>query len=367
MSGHARLVRRAVTIAVVLTIALGSAAAGATHPGKPVKVVPTGCRFSSVVWTGGVARGFTQCGGLRHLHYVTGKGNTAFLRRVVHKQVWQMLDVADDGTATYLLYIGGRGHTQARLLIRSHTGKVKDQLLGPVYEHVGNYGSVVATKGKWWAVWTEPGRQSGLWQAHTMGSNTVAHLILTKTPGQIFSPDLTVLSSTTVGMVWSQGRYPGCDTIDWGRSSGAVSWTRSSNLRACGMHPAVSHGGGIWRIAWLNGGDVMFADHASGHWVKRLLSTGDTQSAGDSVSLAVIRSTVAVGWTTKDANGQSRGVLDVRRAGHWTNTLIDTDIRADVIHESVAAVGLSGSQGGHSQILLSDNDTPDRYYVVRRQ
>jgi hypothetical protein len=363
MSSHFRRWRGiAVSVALVgaLTTAMTGTASGATPFSKPVVALPTTCHNAMVTWTAGVARGFAQCARSTHVYYVQGTGARAFVRRNLGPLGGQMLDVTDDGIATYLLYAGNRG---IGLVIRYRTGTVTDRILEALPTGDGNQGAIAAIGGKWWAVWTHPGSR-GAWQAHTMGTVTGAQRILAQAPGVLNYPDLTVVSSTGVGLVYSQGHTHGCDTVEWARSTSANGWTRSSNLHTCGLHPTVSHASGEWRIAWLNGPNAMLAERQSGGWVKRRLSSSDTGSPGGTISLAVLGSTVAVAWTTKDAEGRSRGVVDVRRSGHWTRSVLTSHIRGDVVHESAATVGLS--RGGHTQLLLTDNDGPDRYYVVRR-
>jgi hypothetical protein len=362
----ATVITAVVATGVVATGFTGATAAAGTSFSKPVRVTPAGCHDSQVVWTAGIARGFVRCGA--GMFYVQGDGTKTFLRRTATtRRVREIFDVADDGGATYVLYVGGG---EVRLLTRTRGGLVKDQVLNPLDSGGGDrWGSLVASKGKWWAVWTQPG--GGLWQAHTMGAITAARFTLTHTRGGVYYPDLTVLSSTTVGMVWVTGHTNGCSTIEWGQSSGANTWTRSSSLHACGTQPVVSHAGGVWRVAWLQqfsatAYNVTYADHASGRWVKHPFTPRQSSldPSPQTLSLAVSGSTVALAYTTEEPGGASRAIVDIRRGGRWTSTLLVAASHKGAVETRTGAVGLSGPKGARAQLLLTDVD--DHFDVVRR-
>jgi hypothetical protein len=355
-------------------------AEGSTAFGPAVRVTPLNCPHVRVVWSGGTARGFAQCyvdGANAPVAYVQGTGAGLFLRRTATtRKVSQILSVTDDGTSTYLLYVGGtQAHPQVRLLKRSHGGSVTDKLLRSM---PADYGSVVATKGKWWAVWsTYDAGIAGddLWQAHTMGKSTAAQHTLTNDPGPIYDPALTLLTSTTVGLVWGTGHPFECPTLEWGTSSGASKWTRSASLKACGRQPVVSHVGGVWRVAWLEQKSdarqhVVLAERStSGAWVKHNFTRVLSQQYAwiPALSLAVNGSSVGVSWSTYDSAGHSRAAVDIRRSGHWTDQLVNAGTANGATIETVAGpVGLSGINGAHAQVLMTQDDSSG-FAVVRRQ
>ena len=341
-------------------------------------MTPTACPDVRVVWSGGIARGFALCFNdidTDPLAYVQGTGTKRFLKKTATtRTVNKMLDVADDGTATYLLYVSGGKAPQVRLLSRSRSGTVKDQLLR---SSTADQGSVVAAKGKWWAAWTapDPGKLETLWQAHTMGTKTAAHQTLANDPGPIYDPALSLLTSSTVAMVWSSGYPAECPTLEWGKSSGAKKWTRSSSLKSCGRAARILVTGKTWRVVWLQRRSdakqhVVFAQRTgSAAWSKHSFThvNSGTHIWTPALSLAASGTSAAVGWTANDSHGISHAVAGIRRAGHWTETLLSAGSRAGVPILSVAgAIGLSGTNGVHAQLLLTEDDSAGNAFVRRQ-
>jgi hypothetical protein len=291
-------------------------------------------------------------------------------KRVVNK----LLDVADDGTATYLLYVSGGASPQVRMLSRSRVGAVKDQLLR---SSPADQGSVVAAKGKWWAAWTapDPSKLETLWQAHTMGTRTAAHQTLANDPGPVYDPSLSLVSASTVAMVWSSGYPAECPRLEWGKSNGARKWTRSSSLKSCGRGARVLVTGHTWRVVWLQRRSdgkthVVFAQRTgAGAWSRHSFTHVSSGSHiwTPALSLTGLGTSVAAGWAVADSHGVSHAVVATRRAGHWAETLLSAGSRSGVPILSVAgAVGLSATNGAHTQVLLTEDDSAGTAFVRRQ-
>jgi hypothetical protein len=215
-------------VAGVLAALPTAASAAAPSFGAPVTVVSAGCNFEDVTGdstlsSDGLTRGFVafqggSCADEPAIRYFrqSGAGWTA----VTSPYHGRVLAVAGDGIATWLLYADGAGihlgqRTAGGTFAASH--QLSPNGLGGAAFPTGD---VVASAGKYWAVWTEqvgPGgefAQQDLFQALTLGQghfhDGIARQQITNTPSDDdIEPSLTLDpaaagSAGRVVMVWTR-------------------------------------------------------------------------------------------------------------------------------------------------------------------
>jgi hypothetical protein len=175
--------RRFLTILSIALLA-GALAAPARAAVGPTTVVQVGCDFETVtadavITSGGLTRGFVSfhgggCADVGLIFYFQGSGTS--WTRAQSPLRGRVLAAADDGSATFLLYLSASGVWVAR---RPHTGGLANvQRVSTATQGGGplTSGDLVAFTNQWWAVWTEqvgPGGEFApqkLFQSKTIGA-----------------------------------------------------------------------------------------------------------------------------------------------------------------------------------------------------
>jgi hypothetical protein len=201
--------------------------------------------------------------------------------------------VADDGTATYLLYrtvaeVPPPVYSQwtMRLMIRDRAGVVHDQLVddgvGGIY--AGNDGAMVASGGRWWAVWTvvPGGGAPVLYQARTMGTVQGSH-----DTGVVGRGPSLVLRGSTLTMAYERTCNLPSTAVAMVRASvTAGTWTAPQVVPGtCGAHsPALQLDGAVLRLAYYadplsDSYRMVVKERIAGTWTTHVMTAGGLRLA----------------------------------------------------------------------------------------
>jgi hypothetical protein len=309
---------RLVAIVVLALVALAAAPARAIGSfGPPVGVYDPPCSFDdfsvdAAQDTAGIAHGFARlggggCGNDPSIRYFEGSGGTWTVETTPYHGF--VMGVAWDTTGTYLLYLDIRPGQGVRITKRLTDGTYTG---GRVLSHnwassLDTQGDVVATGGRWWAVWTEfvgaSRPQLDLFQAYTIGGTAHGRQRITNNPLWDWGPKLALTPGSTfpLTLVWVRGNTEGeTETqTDLRRALGyaAGSWS-SSTLASLGFSnfwPDVAVVGTTTYLTWIRDGRAMFADNQSGRFVSRQFNTPVIPHGPSHV--AVAGGVVYAGWT----------------------------------------------------------------------
>jgi hypothetical protein len=202
-------------------VVVAGAPAQAIAPFGPIStVVNPACDFEmaygdAAVSSTGTVRGFVSfsgggCGTTRTIRYFQGKGSTWSSAVTPHRGI--VLSTTHDSTGVYLLFGASDG---VRLAKRSFGGSwLFNKRLSPKGIDTGAVypqGDVVASAGKWWAVWTEqvgPGgefAQQDLFQSSTFASPALSRRRITSSNDDDVEPTLTLRPSGAGGfLAWTR-------------------------------------------------------------------------------------------------------------------------------------------------------------------
>jgi len=160
---------------------------------------------------------------------------------------------ASDGVGTYLLWQAADG---LRLARKNHGGAFGVSRLLSAASNQPLEGSVVATGGSWWAVWSE-GRnptpsqfRSYLYQAKTYGTDQGRTQI--SSTGADRDPKLALRPGGGAVMVWTRG-IAGQDTAPtsiWVATNPNSGWASRQFSAGNDSHPVITTNGGATYIAW---------------------------------------------------------------------------------------------------------------------
>jgi hypothetical protein len=258
-----------------------------------------------------------------------------------------------DTTGTYLLYVdrslnlriskrqADGVYIQGRLL----SGRVN---IGP--DGSSAQGDVVASGGRWWAVWREhvatgggPGDefdQSDLFQAYTIGGTYVPRRRVTTSPDWDGFPSLALTPATTfpIRMVWMRGGSDfGASEGDLRRALGNADggWI-STTLATAGFlnaRPDVRMLGTTTYVVWNRDGRTVEANNAGGTFLSHTFATPAVQHQGPRIVVAP--GYVAVGWTTQASPFQAFVAERVGTA--WTGAVASPGVPRLQLLTGVAA------------------------------
>jgi hypothetical protein len=300
--------------------------------GPPVGVYDPPCSFEdfsvdAAQDTAGIAHGFVRlgggsCGNDPPIRYFEGSGGTWTLETTPYHGL--VMGVAWDSTGTYLLYLDFRAGAEVRITKRltdgTYTGgRVISRSGASAYAE----GDVVATGGRWWAVWAEfagtSPAQLDLFQAYTIGGTVHGRQRITTHPLWDSAPKLALTPGSTfpLTLVWVRGNTEGesATQTDLRRALGDAggSWS-SSTLASLGFSnfwPDVAVAGTTTYLTWIRDGRAMSADNQSGRFVSRRFDT-PVMPHGPS-HVAVAGGVVYGGWTA----AVNRTFVAARVGGVW--------------------------------------------------
>jgi hypothetical protein len=329
----ARRLSRTVPIVAVVVLILSAAPARAIGEfGPPVGVYDPPCSFEAFSVdaaqdTAGVAHGFAQlpfgtCGNNPPIHYFEGTGATWTQETTPYHGL--VMGVAWDTTGTYLLYMDFRSTAEVRITKRLTDGTyTPGRLLSTSGASANSEGDVVATGGRWWAVWSEFAGtnppQLDLFQAYTIGGVAHGRQRITTHPLWDSAPKLALTPGSVfpLTLVWVRGNTEGesATPTDLRRALGnaAGTWS-SSTLAAIGVNnfwPDIAVVGTTTYLTWIRDGRAMYADNASGVFVSRRFLTPVIEHGRSHV--AVSGGVVYGGWTAT----VNRAFVASRVGGAW--------------------------------------------------
>jgi hypothetical protein len=327
-----RLFRLVPILAVVLLVVAAAPARAIGSFGSPVSVYDPPCSFDSFSVdaaqdTSGIAHGFAQlwggtCGNNPPIHYFQGTGATWTQETTPYHG--SVMGVAWDTTGTYLLYMDFRSSPEVRITKRLTDGTyTPGRLLSTSGASANPEGDVVATGGRWWAVWAEftgAPSQLDLFQAYTIGGSLHAHQRITSHPLWDGGPTLALTPGSIfpVTLIWVRGNTEGesATQTELRRALGSAdgSWS-SSTLATAGFNnfwPDARVVGTTTYLTWIRDGGAMVADNRSGGFVSHRFRTPAIEHGRPRVGVS--GGIVYAGWTTP----VNRTFVAARVGGVWS-------------------------------------------------
>ena len=315
-------------MALLLLAVVAAPARAIGEFGPPVTIDDPPCEVDSfnvdqAQDASGVTHGFSDqwgsgCNESFAIRYFEGSGTSWTSEATPYRGF--VVAVAWDTTGTYLLYMDSG--LNLRITKRQANGVyIQGRLLSP-RANVGFDGStaqgdVVATGGRWWAVWREhiapgggPGDefdQTDLFQAYTIGGTYSPRERITTNPSWDGFPSLALTPATTfpIRLVWKRGGsdFGPATEGDLRRALGDQDggWI-STTLTTAGFlntWPEVQMLGTTTYVVWNRDGRTVQANNATGTFLSRTFVTPAVQNHRPRI--AVAPGHVVVGWTTPSA------------------------------------------------------------------
>jgi hypothetical protein len=309
--------------------------------GPPVSIDDPSCEFGlynvdQVQDASGVVHGFTTladsgCNQSFAIRYYQGSGGAWSLETTPYRGF--VVAVAWDTTGTYLLYVDAA--LNLRISKRQSNGAyIQGRLLSGNVGFDGSLaqGDVVATGGRWWAVWREhvgpgggPGDefdQTELFQAYTVGGTYVPRERVTSNPSWDSAPSLALTPATTfpVRLVWARGGGdfgpPAPSDLRRALGDEGGGWV-STTLATAGFlnfWPDVQMSGTTTYVTWNRDGRTVQANNATGSFLSHTFTTPAAQNHRPRI--VVNPGHVVVGWTTPAP--ASRAFVAERVGTSWT-------------------------------------------------
>jgi hypothetical protein len=295
--------RRLSWVALLATVLLllGTTPAVAVGPFGPAEVAVPSCSFGmgdAAIAVDGTTRGLGNCtneGSAEIWFFRAQPGVAPFRQLTPYRGV--VLAVAWDGAgSTYVLF---QQDSQLKIGKRVDSSGIyaSPATLAVVPLGFGYTVDLVASGGRWWAVWTQPmgvdRDQSVLFQKHT--------LLGVQGPTQItsggvdFSPTLAYANGRMT-LLWAQV-VPGTsspvqtDLRIASSTGGAWSSRPFATLGLDNDSPDVTVYGGVTWVAWARDGTIALANNSGGTFHSRAFAT-----AGSHPTVAVSGSHVFVAW-----------------------------------------------------------------------
>ncbi len=368
------MVRRlAVLLVPLLLVLLPAAPAWAVSPfGPPVAVVDPVCSPDSASAevtqdSTGHTRGFVNlwgstCNTAQVITYIAGTG-ASWSRQTTPYRGFPVA-TAWDSTATYLLYVSYPG---LALKVAKRTAAGAFSASTTLSTTVGSDGSlltgdIVASGGRWWAVWREHVKANGsagdefdqtdLFQAYTFGGSLHGRQRITTNPLWDGAPALTIRPGPTypVKLVWTRGGsdFGGSSGTDLMIASATTPGVWSSKLLAsAGINnfwPDIAATAAATYVTWNRDGRTVAAVDSGSGFTSKTFGTSAVQQVRPRIVVAA--GTVAVGWTS----GSYRTYLAERVGTTWTG-----------VYASPSAPGAQrvvgvGTWGGRSRALTFNGD-----------
>jgi hypothetical protein len=341
-----QVARRSALLATVLLLAAVTAtparAIGASGP--PVSIDNPTCSFDAFNVDqaqdgAGVTHGFStlwgsDCNTTFVIRYFEGSGAGWTVEDTPYRGF--VVATAWDTTGSYLLYVDRS--LNLRITKRQSNGVyIQGRLLSTVAnigpDGSGAQGDVVASGGRWWAVWREHVAAGGgagsefdqteLFQAYTVGGTYVPRERITTNPSWDRAPSLALTPGTTfpARLVWARGGSDfgggGGDT-DLRRALGDEDggWVSTTLATAGSLNfwPDVAVSGTTTYVTWNRDGRTVQANNATGAFLSHTFTTPAVQHQRPRI--AVAPGQVVVGWTTQAA--VFRAFVAERTGGSWT-------------------------------------------------
>ncbi len=325
--------RRLSWIAALVTavLVMGVTPASAVAPFGPAEQLVAGCGVGlgdAVIASDGTTRGFAECNGDPYgpiWFFRDRPGQAPSQQQTPYTGL--VLAAAWDGVgATYLLYEQNSTLKIAKRVESSGAYSSPTTLATTGASALFFTGDVVASAGKWWAVWSEqvgPGgefAQTELFQAHTLLSSQ-GRTRITTTASNVFDLEPTLAyASGRVSMVWSRFTNPftGTGQSDLRRGSNTGGGWSTVLLTAAGnvnLGSDMVVYAGVTYVTWERDGRIVVTSNSSGTFASRTFNT-----PGFIPSVAVSLGKLFVAWAAAPSGGDedSRVFVAERSGGVWT-------------------------------------------------
>ncbi len=236
---------------------------------------------------------------------------------------------AQDGTGTFVLYRAADG---LRLGKRSLAGSWSPSVRLSSSAVDGVTGDLVADRGTWWAVWSEPIGSHGtgeLFQAKTFGTD-LGRTRITTDGVPDGEPTLALHPDRGAVLAWTRSEFvqatvePDGSDIWLGRSEDGTWLTRPFAIR--GQHnssPDLFASGGLTFLAWARDRGIRYADDTTGRFrVTRFPAPeGAALAVRPRVSELPATATSYLGWLELGEEFEPIRLAQ-RRAGVWAVTVV---------------------------------------------
>jgi hypothetical protein len=328
------MTRRLSWIAVLvaaLLIAVAAPASAVGTFGAPQVLVPS-CGIGlgdAAIASNGTVRGFADCNGnpygqiwyFRHI-----PGQSPFRQATPYTGL--VLGVAWDGSgATYVLFEQSSRLKLAKRIESTGAYSAVTTLSTTGAGVVFYTADVVASAGKWWAVWSEqvgPGgefAQTELFQAHTLlGVQGRTRITTTASNLDDAEPSLAYAGGK-VTLVWTRTANPAipgpsdlriATNTGAGWSSRPFAWAGDQNTQ-----PHVVVYAGATYVTWVRDGHIVVASNTSGSFASRTFLT-----PGSLPTVAVSFGKVFVAWVVGEADPLNRVFVAERSGATWTGAFV---------------------------------------------
>jgi hypothetical protein len=311
------MLRRSVLVAgaVLTTMLLATAASAAVRPFAPAQTVVGGCNAQAadaVATSSGGVVGFATCQtpSAQQIRFFSRNANGTVNPSVPTGFAGQVMGVASDATATYVLYFD---FTQIRIGKRTNAGVFSSRFVAG-WSGGGSLpsGDVIARNGLWFGVWSIPVGLGGEFAQTEMffGGTTFPVRQLTTTAGNIDDSSPTLAYAGTIPvLIWTRTiapAVPGQSNLMVTKFRGTNEWEPARVFASIGFDngsPDMAIAGPFTYVTWTRDGGTMVASNASGSFTsRRFLTAGREPEVGVSTT-AGSADHVFVSWTATPAGG----------------------------------------------------------------
>jgi hypothetical protein len=362
-------------VLAMLAVAAATPATAVGAFGPAVTVADLGCAggdysvAKASQHADGVIRGWAVTVGAGcadgRIWYVEGGAGRAWLRqRSPYRGV--LLAAASDGTGAYVLYRASDGiHLSKRTLGGTFTaGRL---LSDSTYRFT--QGTVLATGGTWWAVWTEQTGEdrfgdpvSGLFQAKTYGTDQTRQRITFRGDSDV-DPDLALRPGGGAVLVWTRiTELPETGSVRVATSAdgqwASRAFATGGDFGPYHQSPQVATDGRWTYITWEFDRHIFESDNRSGRFRSHRFA-----APGAIPEVAVSSGKTFVVWTTAARTGVPSHVFVAERAGStWTGLNLP---RATPGYERAAEV--TANRGKATVLILGTNASGRDLVLARSQ
>jgi hypothetical protein len=306
------MARRPLLVAVVVAtaVALAIPAGAVIRPFAPQQTLVGGCASfdaDAVTRSTGSVVGFATCPGPsgNNIRFFSRRANGTVNPSEATGFSGSVLGVADDGTATYVLFYDGRDiEIGKRTNAAAYSSRVVDAGVG-----TGEFfpsGDVIARNGQWFGAWTKrvgPGGDFAQLELFSAGS-VVPVTQVTHTSGDVFdsSPTMAYSGSTPV-LIWTRSTgiedVPSADLYVSKYINGTWQATRAfATAGQINSTPDMHIAGGRTFVTWERDGFIWVASNPTGSFSSRRFNTGGFHPFVSASTTGGVVDHIFVAWTS---------------------------------------------------------------------
>lgn len=364
----------ATSVALLASLTLATPAQAAPPPAVPVlSTTCDGYLFANTVGSAadsaGRLHGFagyrsSSCG--NRIYYFEGAGSSWTTRST--SLAGTVVDVAQDSTGTYLLYVMEEiGTPELAVAKRGLDGRItRLAVVAPVGGTArGDRGSIVARNGKWFAVWAQAGgttTDNDLYQFGTLYGTPGASAPVPIGSGNDMSPTLAFAPDGAVILAFTRTLSTG-KIVRIARTTTGSTWswrTAASSLPVnpdfAGLDLAVTSAGTF--VTWTESvnqiSQVVVADDLTGTW-RRQQPPAVYDSANWDASIVASGAKVMAGYSSGDEypNDTVNVARRTTATGTWSTVPTGGGVPGSIDSKGVAGLSLYGSTA--TALVISEN------------